>query len=171
MLDKIISVLEPFQDYNNLLAVPLFGLLIYYLMQKTDRSVVENTLLMFSCSKLLFDVLMIVKKNSESYQDHVDVHANDRHDDVHANDRAENHQIPRGVGGNKKKKIIKNLDFDFEDIDTWCKTPTAHNIKKDRPFFIPSNKFTGTIDGYIFKTDKQGVGYYVDCSAATVPRA
>jgi hypothetical protein len=28
--------------------------------------------------------------------------------------------------------------------------------------FIPSNKFTGAKRGYVFKNDKDGLGYYID---------
>ena len=33
------------------------------------------------------------------------------------------------------------------------------NNKKD---FIPSNKFAGAKDGYVFKMDSHGLGYYLD---------
>ena len=33
------------------------------------------------------------------------------------------------------------------------------NNKKD---FMPSNKFAGAKEGYVFKMDSQGLGYYLD---------
>ena len=34
--------------------------------------------------------------------------------------------------------------------------------KKVRFQFLPSEKFTGAKKGYIFKMDKNGLGYYID---------
>ena len=42
------------------------------------------------------------------------------------------------------------------------KTQVDESSKKVRFAFIPSNKFTGSKKGYIFKNDKQGLGYYID---------
>ena len=36
----------------------------------------------------------------------------------------------------------------------------SNNEKKDD--FIPSKKFNGKKNGYVFKTDKKGLGYYLD---------
>lgn len=43
----------------------------------------------------------------------------------------------------KSNKVVENLD----------------NKEKD---FIPSNKFSGAKDGYVFKMDSHGLGYYLD---------
>jgi len=36
----------------------------------------------------------------------------------------------------------------------------SNNEKKED--FIPSKKFNGKKNGYVFKTDKKGLGYYLD---------
>jgi len=33
-----------------------------------------------------------------------------------------------------------------------------------KPSFIPSDKFIGENRGYVFKNDKEGLGYYIDAA-------
>lgn len=59
--------------------------------------------------------------------------------------------------------VYKNKDTLFLWKDKAC-----HFIKKrDKQYlkstdFIPSKKFIGHMEDYIFKTDSQGTGYYID---------
>jgi len=54
-------MIELIQDYADLLAVPFFGLLIFYFITKKNRNIMENILLLFACIGFLFDLSMIVK--------------------------------------------------------------------------------------------------------------
>jgi hypothetical protein len=39
--------------------------------------------------------------------------------------------------------------------------PVLKEVSK-KPSFIPSDKFIGENRGYVFKKDKEGLGYYID---------
>ena len=53
--------MEKMQDYADVLAVPCFGLLVYYFITKFHRTLFENFLLFFACIGFLFDILMMIK--------------------------------------------------------------------------------------------------------------
>ena len=38
----------------------------------------------------------------------------------------------------------------------------AEPMKNKNKDFLPSNKFAGAKEGYVFKMDEQGLGYYLD---------
>ena len=42
------------------------------------------------------------------------------------------------------------------------KTKTKEPVKKVVELFIPSDTFVGAKEGYIFKNDSNGIGYYLD---------
>lgn len=48
--------------------------------------------------------------------------------------------------------------FGLRQPEATISEPMSNN-KKD---FMPSNKFAGAKEGYVFKMDEQGLGYYLD---------
>ncbi len=48
--------------------------------------------------------------------------------------------------------------FGLKQPEAEISEPMSNN-KKD---FIPSNKFVGKKEGYVFKMDSEGLGYYLD---------
>ncbi len=48
--------------------------------------------------------------------------------------------------------------FGMRQSETAISEPMSNN-KKD---FVPSKKFAGAKEGYVFKMDSQGLGYYLD---------
>ena len=48
--------------------------------------------------------------------------------------------------------------FGMNQTESTISEPMSNN-KKD---FMPSNKFAGAKEGYVFKMDSQGLGYYLD---------
>jgi hypothetical protein len=57
-----------------------------------------------------------------------------------------------------KVNIIKN-DVDVEMRPIYTQERFSNKIVDD---FIVSNSFQGSKEGYIFKTDDKGLGYYID---------
>jgi hypothetical protein len=51
---------ETIVRYGDILAVPFFLLLIYYLINKKTLSVIEITLLIFGCIGFLFDLIFSI---------------------------------------------------------------------------------------------------------------
>ena len=41
-------------------------------------------------------------------------------------------------------------------------TAITEPMKNKNKDFLPSNKFAGAKEGYVFKMDEQGLGYYLD---------
>ena len=56
---------------------------------------------------------------------------------------------------------IKSVNNGSGKISTKNKITSEHN---NNEFFIPSNNFIGGKNGYVFKNDSMGLGYYRDKS-------
>lgn len=44
----------------------------------------------------------------------------------------------------------------------WSNNTNDYSYKPEPVKFIPSDKFNGSISGYIFQMGQQGLGYYLD---------
>lgn len=70
--------------------------------------------------------------------------------------------IDKVLGGNidKIKELINNNLNKQETKQIFNKDNLIQN--KELPNFFPSKYFQGKKDGYVFKTDQNGLGYYLD---------
>jgi hypothetical protein len=58
------------------------------------------------------------------------------------------------------KSIVKN-NINDTDIKEKFKN-SKNNIQNKENIFVPSDKFNGKKEGFVFKNDSKGVGYYTD---------
>lgn len=56
--------------------------------------------------------------------------------------------------------ILVGIYF-YMQSDNKKESVKEHPIK-ERPTFIEADKFSGSKEGYVFKMDSQGLGYYLD---------
>ena len=53
--------MENLSHYGDIIAIPFFGLLVYYFYSKAYRSVFENILLIFSIGGFVLDILYTIE--------------------------------------------------------------------------------------------------------------
>jgi hypothetical protein len=64
----------------------------------------------------------------------------------------------------KMNKILLGIGFFTVLIGIYFYTrpSVAEPMKNQNKSFIPSDKFAGAKEGYVFKMDSKGLGYYLD---------
>lgn len=63
---------------------------------------------------------------------------------------------------NKPKTPSKKADAELNPKSSKKVTPSDQVVSTENASFIPSKKYTGSKKGYVFRKDKQGLGYYRD---------